>query len=195
MKLGEKIRSLRYAEGVLRGLGREMTQGEVVRATRKELGKSISQAYFSQIENGARPHLTKNTRELLARFFKVHPGFLVDDPEGFHNVLISSLPVPPGKLDLWLFEGARRFRRDSELSLVLEKLGHREDARLALILLGAILDAPGLASRLLQVLRPGAPSAPADAVLARHARSPEQSRPADRKPAGKTEGDGKGRQS
>ncbi len=194
MKLGEKIRSLRYAEGVLRGLGREMTQGEVVRATRKELGKSISQAYFSQIENGARPHLTKNTRELLARFFKVHPGFLVDDPEGFHNVLISSLPVPPGKLDLWLFEGARRFRRDDELSLVLEKLGHRADARLCLILLGAILDAPGLPSRLLQVLRPGVPSARADALPVRHVQSPEQLRTEHKSP-GKTEGKKKGSQS
>lgn len=194
MKLGEKIRSLRYAEGVLRGLGREMTQGEVVRATRKELGKSISQAYFSQIENGARPHLTKNTRELLARFFKVHPGFLVDDPEGFHNVLISSLPVPPGKLDLWLFEGARRFRRDDELSLVLEKLGHRADARLCLILLGAILDAPGLPSRLLQALRPGVPSARADALPVRHVQSPEQLR-TEHKSSGKTEGKKKGSQS
>lgn len=189
MKLGEKIRSLRYAEGVLRGLGREMTQGEVVRATRKEVGKSISQAYFSQIENGARPHLTKNTRELLARFFKVHPGFLVDDPDGFHNVLISSLPVQPGKLDLWLFEGARRFRQDEDLSLVLERLGHREDARVCLILLGAILEAPGLAPRLLHLLRPGVPASPA-----RQVRSPEQSRPAERKSPGKTEGTGKGRQ-
>lgn len=193
MKLGEKIRSLRYAEGILRGLGREMTQGEVVRATRKEVGKSISQAYFSQIENGARPHLTKDTRELLARFFKVHPGFLVDDPDGFHNVLISSLPVPPGKLDLWLFEGARRFRRDNELSLVLEKLGHREDARLCLILLGAILDAPGLPARLLQVLHPGARSARPDAVPVRHARSAEESR--EHKSPARTESKGKGRQS
>lgn len=191
MKLGEKIRSLRYAEGVLRGLGREMTQDEVIRATRKELGKSISQAYFSQIENGARPHLTKDTRELLARFFKVHPGFLVDDPEGFHNVLISSLPVPPGKLDLWLFEGARRFRRDEELSLVLEKLGHRADARLCLILLGAILDAPGLPSRLLQVLRPDKRPVRADASPVRHARSAEQSRPIERNASGRTGGRGK----
>lgn len=195
MKLGEKIRSLRYAEGILRGLGREMTQGEVVLATRQELGKSISQAYFSQIENGARPHLTKNTRELLARFFKVHPGFLVDDPEGFHNVLISSLPVPPGKLDLWLFEGARRFRRDRDLSLVLEKLGHREDARLSLILLGAILDTPGLAPRLLHVLRPGSPVARASAVPPGDERSSVQSEPKEGKPSRKPEGNGKGRQS
>ena len=74
MKLGEKIRYLRLMEGTLRGLGREMSQPEVVRAMQKELKKSISQAYLSQIESGARPHLTNTTRMLLARFFKVHPA-------------------------------------------------------------------------------------------------------------------------
>ncbi len=159
MKLGEKIRSLRYAEGILRELGREMTQQEVVRAVRKELGRAISQSYLSQIENGTRPHLTKSTRELLAGFFKVHPGFLVDDPPGFHNLLLSNFPVPQRKLDLWLLDGARRFRTDTEMSSVLEKLAHREDARRCLILLGAILNAPGLAPRLLHVLRPAVPDA------------------------------------
>ena len=36
MKLGEKIRYLREVEGSLRGLGRPMTQLELVRAIRKE---------------------------------------------------------------------------------------------------------------------------------------------------------------
>jgi transcriptional regulator with XRE-family HTH domain len=154
VKLGDKIRNLRRAEGMLRGLGREMTQSEVVRGTRRELGRGLSQSYLSQIENGARPHLTKSTRELLARFFKIHPGFLVDDPEGFHTELVSSLPGRASRLDLWLLEGAQRFGRDAELSAVLETLAHREDARRSLILLGAILEAPGLSSRLLHVLRP-----------------------------------------
>jgi|SRR5690348_3174972 len=162
MKLGDKIRNLRSAEGMLRGLGREMTQSEVICAARHEVGRGLSQSYLSQIENGARPHLTKGTRELLARFFKVHPGFLVDDPEGFHTELISSLPVRPGKLDLWLLEGAQRFRRDPELSGVLEALAHRDDARRSLILLGAILENPGLSSRLLHVLRPGHSDARSD---------------------------------
>ena len=38
MKLGEKIRYLREVEGSLRGLGRPMTQLELVRAIREELG-------------------------------------------------------------------------------------------------------------------------------------------------------------
>ena len=78
MTLGEKLRYLRLVEGNLRGLDRDMTQQEVVRAIRRELGQGISQSYLSQIENGARPHLTNNTRSLLSRFFKsklnVGPG-------------------------------------------------------------------------------------------------------------------------
>ena len=69
MKLGEKIRYLREVEGSLRGLGRPMTQLELVRAVRKEQGESISQSYVSQIEGGSRPHMTQSTRSLLAKFF------------------------------------------------------------------------------------------------------------------------------
>ena len=53
MTLGEKLRYLRLMEGNLRGLSHEMTQQEVVRAIRRELGQGISQSYLSQIENGA----------------------------------------------------------------------------------------------------------------------------------------------
>ena len=85
MTLGEKIRYLREVEGSLRGLDRPMTQLELVRAIRKQLGKTISQSYVSQIESGTRPHMTQSTRTLLAKFFKVHPGFLVDDPDGLSH--------------------------------------------------------------------------------------------------------------
>jgi len=154
MKLGEKIRYLRSVEGALRGLEREMTQREVVRAVRKELRSPISQSYLSQIESGARPHLTNSTRMLLARFFKVHPGYLVDDPEGFHTELTSHLPTSDERLDLWLVEGSERFRRDAEMSQALLKLARRADTRQCLRLLGAILDTPDLVERLLEVLGP-----------------------------------------
>ncbi len=91
MTLGAKLRYLREIEGTLRGLDREMTQQEIVRSIKKELGQTISQSYLSQIESGARPHLTNSTRMLLAKFFKVHPGYLVDDPEGYQTELISDL--------------------------------------------------------------------------------------------------------
>ena len=154
MTLGDKIRYLREVEGALRGLDREMTQQEVVRAIKKELKQSISQSYLSQIESGARPHLTNGTRLLLARFFKVHPGYLVSDPEGFHTGLTSDVGALEDRLDLWLIEGAERFRADREVSAALLALARHEDSRRCLTLMGAVLDTPGLVDRLLQVLRP-----------------------------------------
>jgi len=156
MKLGKKIRYLREVEGALRGLGREMTQQEVVRAVKKELDESISQSYLSQIENGARPHLTNSSRMLLARFFKVHPGFLVDDPEGYSTELMSDLRATEDTLDLWLINAAERFRRDQQLRNALLEISKHEDSRKCLVLLGAILETPNLVERLLQVLKPDA---------------------------------------
>ncbi len=154
MKLGEKLRYLREVEGTLRGLDRELTQQEVVRAMKTELRQSISQSYLSQIESGARPHLTNATRQLLASFFKVHPGYLVDDPDGFREELISDLRTAEDQLDLWLIEGAERFKRDHEVSRALLRVARHDDSRKCLKLLGEILETPGLMDRLLQVLEP-----------------------------------------
>jgi len=153
MKLGEKIRYLREVEGTLRGLEREVSQQEMARLIQKELGKSISQSYLSQIESGARPHLTNSSRMLLARFFKVHPGYLVDDPEGFQNELISDVGALEDKLDLWLISGAERFCRDAELHHALLTVARHADSRMCLVLLGTILENPGLAERLIEVLK------------------------------------------
>ena len=154
MTLAEKIRYLREVEGSLRGLNRPMTQQELVKAVRKEQGKSISQSYVSQIEGGSRRHMTQGSRSLLAKFFKVHPGFLVDDPEGYHTELTSDLRTVEGKLDVWLLQGSERFANDPELREVLIKAAREKDTRKSLILLGAILDTPGLADRLLEALQP-----------------------------------------
>src|SRR6202047_4922353 len=162
MKLGEKIRYLREVEGSLRGLGRPMTQLELVRALREEVGKgrakgaTISQSYLSQIENGARPHMTQSSRALLAKFFKVHPGFLVDDPEGYHTELTSDLRTTEGRLDVWLLHASERFAGDPELCNIFIKLARQKDTRKVFLLLGAILDTPGLADRLLEALHPQA---------------------------------------
>ena len=154
MRLGQKIRYLREMEGALRGLDREMTQQEVVHAIRKELRQSISQAYLSQIESGARPHLTSGTRELLARFFKVHPGYLVSDPPGFSTELTTNLRVSEGPLDAWLRAGAATFEGDTDLQNALQRLADHDDTRKCLILLGAIVDTPGLVDRLFDALKP-----------------------------------------
>lgn len=154
MKLGEKIRYLREVEGTLRGLGRAMTQQEVIDSLRDEQKEKLSQSYLSQIESGARPHLTNSTRMLLARYFKVHPGYLVDDPEGYHDELISDLRTQEDKLDLWLINGAERFRRDPEVCEALLALARHDDSRRCLLLLRGILETPGLVERLLDVLKP-----------------------------------------
>ena len=165
MTLAHKLRQLRHLEGELRGLGRELSQSELVRAIRTELGETISQSYLSQIESGARRHLSNSTRLLLAKFFNVHPGYLVDDPEGFHNELTSDAGTLEDRLDLWLISGAERFRRHPEVSRALLAVARHRDSRRCLALLGAILETPGLAERLLQVLGPdGRDAVPTGAV-------------------------------
>ena len=154
MTLAEKIRYLREVEGSLRGLDRPMTQLELVKAIRKEQGKSLSQSYISQIEGGSRRHMTQASRSLLAKFFKVHPGFLVDDPEGYHTELTSDLRTVEGKLDVWLLQASEQFARDPEVAEVLLKAARQKNTRKCILLLGAILDTPGLADRLLEALRP-----------------------------------------
>src|ERR1700733_8290790 len=138
-----------------------MTQLELVRAMRAELGKggsgrgkTISQSYLSQIESGSRPHMTQSSRALLAKFFKVHPGFLVDDPDGYHAELTSDLRTTEGQLDVWLLQGSERFASDEEVSHAMIKAAREKDTRRCFLLLGAILDTPGLADRLLEALRP-----------------------------------------
>jgi len=160
VKLADKIRYLREVEGNLRGLGRAMTQQELVRAIQAEnsSGKksagSIGQSYLSQLESGARPHLTNTTRLLLAKFFKVHPGYLVDDPEGYQSELLSDVRNSEDKLDLWLVGGAERFRRDPALYQALLSVANHHDSRRCLLLIEAIIETPALLDRLFDVLRP-----------------------------------------
>src|SRR5271168_1754602 len=183
MKLSGKIRYLREVEGSLRGLNRAMTQQELVRAIQQENtnGKkaskaTISQSYLSQIESGARPHLTNTTRLLLAKFFKVHPGYLVDDPEGYHSELISDARALEDKLDLWLIGGAERFRRDPILCKALLALARHAESRNCLLLLESILETPSLAERLLQLLRPDAVDSSGPEKNAGNGKHPSQMR-------------------
>ncbi len=164
MKLSDKIVYLREIEGSLRGLGRAMTQQELVRAIAEDTpGKSISQSYLSQIESGARPHLTNTTRLLLARFFKVHPGYLVEDPEDFQAEFRTAelaQSLAEDQLDLWLIAGAERFgRSDPRLCRALLSLARHDDSRQCLLLLQSIIETPALIGRLNLVLNPPPPAA------------------------------------
>jgi transcriptional regulator with XRE-family HTH domain len=158
MTLGQKLAKLRALEGYARGLDRELTQSEVARGIREDLGGQISQSYLSQLENGARTHMTSTSRLLLARFFRVHPGYLVDDPED----MPVHLPIKPRRklddeLDLWLIEGSEQFTRDPELSKALVKIAKHEQSRECLILLGAIVENKEMIQRLVERLTPPDP--------------------------------------
>jgi transcriptional regulator with XRE-family HTH domain len=154
MTVAGKLKYLRFVEGHQRGLDREMTQKEITAAVKREMKKSISQSYLSQLENGTRKHLTNTSRLLLAKFFKVHPGYLVDDPEGFQTELITDLSDQEDKLDLWMIQGVERFRRDPVLSEALLKIARYEETRKCILLLAAVLETPGLINRLWDVLKP-----------------------------------------
>ncbi|HXU20706.1 MAG TPA: helix-turn-helix domain-containing protein [Verrucomicrobiae bacterium] len=155
MTLGEKIRHLRAVEGTLRGLGRPLTQGEVIGQMKRELRRTISQSYLSQIESGARPHMTHGTRDLLARFFKVHPGFLVDDAEGYHPELRSDLRIKDASIDSWLYAAAETFHDDSRFAEALRLIAEFPDTRKALLLLGEAVKVPGLIDHLYDTLKSG----------------------------------------
>jgi transcriptional regulator with XRE-family HTH domain len=139
--LGQKLAQLRMLEGHARGLGREMTQTEVSRAIREEMDGKVSQPYLSQLESGARPHLTGPTRLLLARFFKVHPGHLVDD--------VVDIPTPTtmrqrrdidDRLDIWLIEAAEEFEEDPQLAEALLKIAKHPKSRDCLLLLASVVE-------------------------------------------------------
>lgn len=152
MTLAEKLRTLRTLEGHLRGLGREMTQGEIVRAVEAERGKRISQSYLSLIEHGTRSHLSQSSRQLLAEFFKVHPGFLVNDPPGYHTELASEIGTLEDALDRWLLEGAERLGHDAEMGAALRRLAAHPDSRRCLLLLGEMIAMPGFVERLAETI-------------------------------------------
>jgi transcriptional regulator with XRE-family HTH domain len=154
MTLAQKLRQLRQLEGDLRGLGRELSQSELVRGIKSELGQTISQSYLSLIETGARRHLSNESRQLLAKFFKVHPGYLVSDPPDFHTELTSEVATTETKLDRWLMDGAARFAHDPALGATFERLAAHADTRRCLILLGEMISMPGLVDRLSETLVP-----------------------------------------
>lgn len=149
MTLGEKLRELRILEGASRGLGRELTQTEVSRGIARDLGGRVSQSYLSQIENGTRPHLTATTRMLLARFFKVHPGYLVDDVDDSPLHLGRHLRTTADeRLDQWLIDGAEHWIEDPSLRNALLAIAKHPQSRKCLLLFGSIVENRELIDRL-----------------------------------------------
>lgn len=136
MRLGEKLAHLRHTEGHARGLGRALTKAEVVRLMKQDHGASLSHAYLCQLESGARTHLTQHSRALLARFFHVHPGYLVNDPE----------PSPEASggdtLRAWLRRQAAAIQHDPLVQDVFTRLAAVDDPRIYFRVLDSLLDLP-----------------------------------------------------
>lgn len=142
MQLGEKLQLLRQLEGNLRGLNRPLTKSEVVRLLMEETGEKLSQAYLSQLESGKRPHMTEKTRDILARFYKVHPGFFVSDPEGY-DVAIATATGLENRLDSWILAGVEEFRaEDPDLASALQLLAEHTSTRGLVILLAELVKNP-----------------------------------------------------
>src|SRR5712671_5624786 len=142
MNLSEKIKHLREVEGELRGLNRPMTQMEVVKAMQEELNESITQAYLSQIENGKRVHLTASSRDLLSRFFKVHPGYLVSDPPDFSTDLLTDMENEADRLATWLEASSGEWHTDPLLQVFFERLARTEEPRRYIALFYEFMDIP-----------------------------------------------------
>jgi transcriptional regulator with XRE-family HTH domain len=140
MNLSEKIKHLREVEGELRGLNRPMTQTEVVKAMQEELNESITQAYLSQLENGKRVHLTASSRDLLSRFFKVQPGYLVSDLPDYSTDLLSDMDYDTDRLGTWLLASAEEWRSEPLIQKFLTGLANTEDPRRYIALFHELMD-------------------------------------------------------
>jgi hypothetical protein len=86
----------------------------------------------------------------------VRPALLNPAPSSRREPTTSDLRTTEGKLDVWLLQGSERFVSDREVSDALIKCARHKDTRSCFLLLGAILDTPGLAERLLEALDPDA---------------------------------------
>ena len=106
-----------------------------------ELGESVSHAYLCQLESGARTHMSPGTRALLARFFKVLPGYLVSDPEGYEPGLRSEIAAEPDALRSWLSSRAEELRDDPALYHVLLRMSRHPNPRALFESLDELLDA------------------------------------------------------
>jgi len=142
MNLAEKLKHLREVEGELRGLNRPMTQMEVVKAMNEELDERISQAYLSQLESGKRLHLTASSRDLLARFFKVHPGYLVSDPPDYSTDLLTDMTSDEDRLTTWLTASAAEWRSEQDIQEFLQRLADSSEAHRYLSLFRKLAELP-----------------------------------------------------
>ena len=165
MTLSEKLKLLRVLEGSLRGVNRALSKAEVARLIRDELGESISTAYLSQLESGKRLHMTEKTRDLLARFFKIHPGYLVNDPVGFRTDLLAMRDAEV-RLDECLLTAAHSVADDDPaLARALRAIIDHERTRSLLLVAAQLARHPQLLRRMESAFDVPAPPSGTDGDL------------------------------
>src|SRR5579883_2768257 len=86
-------------------------------------------------------------RALMARFFKVLPGYLVSDPEGYQAAIVSDVVTEPDALRSWLAARAEEVRDDLHLYHVLLKMSRHPDPRRLFDALEELVDAEQPASK------------------------------------------------
>jgi hypothetical protein len=148
MVLAEKLKLLRVLEGSLRGVNRALSKAEIARLIHDELGETISTAYLSQLESGKRLHMTEKTRDLLSRFYRIHPGYLVSDPEGFRTDLLAMRDAEV-RLDESLLGAAQSVADDDPmLSKALREIIDHDRTRSLLLVAARLARHPQLLSKL-----------------------------------------------
>lgn len=86
---------------------------------------------------------------MLAKFFKVHPGYLVDDLEDMPHAPMRPRRGLDDRLDLWLIEGSQEFADDARLSEALLQIAKHPKSRECLIVFGSIVENRELIERLI----------------------------------------------
>ena len=83
--------------------------------------------YISQLENGKRVHLTASSRDLLSRFFKVQPGYLVSDLPDYSTDLLTDMDYETDRLGTWLMASAEEWRSEPLIQKFFTSLANVED--------------------------------------------------------------------
>jgi transcriptional regulator with XRE-family HTH domain len=108
----------------------------------EELQASLSQAYLSQLEKGKRVHLTASSRDLLATFFKVHPGYLVSDPPDYSTDLLTDMAEDSDRLANWLAAQTTEWATEPVVQNFFEHLASIPDPRCYLALFDQLIYLP-----------------------------------------------------
>ena len=85
-------------------------------------------------------HLTSSSRDLLSRFFKVQPGYLVSDLPDYSTNLLTDMDYETDRLGTWLMASAEEWRSEPLIQKFLTSLANVEDPRRYFALFYELMD-------------------------------------------------------